>query len=202
MANDDLNLKVQRLYAAIGAVEETDISKLRPKVIDDGHQIGFYQDWSGERSNAELSNIAYSLISNIANLKDNLKKWAANNGKDKAQVDDAFNNSEALKIIQDLSNNDKHGYPPRNGGHSGKSPKVEKINSIMQMTTKAERGSPVGLTFTPQGFPIILGNGTAKVIISCDIMDRDGNKIGDLHKTALEAVKVWENVLGDLGVKL
>ena len=202
MANDDLNLKVQRLYAAIGAVEETDISKLRPKVIDDGHQIGFYQDWSGERSNAELSNIAYSLISNIANLKDNLKKWAANNGKDKAQVDDAFNNSEALKIIQDLSNNDKHGYPPRNGGHSGKSPKVEKINSIIQMTTKAERGSSVGLTFTPQGFPIILGNGTAKVIISCDIMDRDGNKIGDLHKTALEAVKVWENVVEDLGVKL
>ena len=202
MANDDLIFRVQRLHAAIGAVEETDISKFVPQVINDEHRIGFYQDWSGGLNDAELTNIVHILIYNIANLKDNLKKWAAHNGKDKARVDAAFNNSEALKVIQDLSNNEKHGYPPRDGGHSGKSPRVDKINRIMQMTTKAEKGSSVGVTFTPQGVPKILGDGTVKVIISGDILDRDGNKIGDLYKTALEAVKVWESVLGDFGVKL
>ena len=202
MANDDLIFRVQRLYAAIGTVEETNISKFVPQVINDEHRIGFYQDWSGGLSDAELTNIALSLIHNIANLKDNLKTWAAHNGKDKTQVDAVFSNSEALKVIQDLSDNEKHGYPPRNGGHSGKSPRVDKINRIMQMTTKAERESSVGLAFTLQGVPRILGKGTAKVIISGDILDRGNNKIGDLHKTALEAVKVWESILGDFGVKL
>lgn len=55
---------------------------------------------------------------------------------------------------------------------------------------------------TPQGVPKVSGDGTAKVIASGDILDKDGNNIGDLHETALEAVEAWENVLGDFGVKL
>ncbi len=202
MANDDLISMVQRLYAAIGATEEPDISKFMPKVINDGNRVGFYQDWSSGRSDAELANIAHSLIHNIANLWDHLKKWAARNGQDKTQVDAAFNNSEVLQVIIDLSNNDKHGYPPRDGGYSGKSPRVDRITSIIQMITKPEKGSFVSLTLNRQGVPQIAGAGTAKVIITGDILDRTGNKIGDLHETALEAVKIWEGVLGDFGVKL
>ena len=55
MANDDLISRVQRLYAAIGATEETDISKFMPKVISDGNRGYFYQDWSGGRSDVELA---------------------------------------------------------------------------------------------------------------------------------------------------
>lgn len=202
MANDDLISRIQRIYSAVGAAEETDISKFVPQVINDGHRIGFHQDWSGGFSDAELTNIAHSLIHNIANLAAHLRRWAAHNGQDKTKVDAALNSSQALQIIKDLSNNDKHGYPPRGGGHSGQSPRVGKIRNLLQLTTKAEKGSSVSVTFTPQGVPRILGSGTAKVIISCDILDRDGNTIGDLHTTALEAVKVWESVLGDFGVKL
>jgi len=117
-------------------------------------------------------------------------------------VDVAFKSSQELKIIKDLSNNDRHGYDPKKRGNSGKSPRVDKINTIMQMTTKPEKGSFVSLTLNRQGIPQIAGSGTAKVIITGDILDKDGNKIGDLHKTALEAVKVWESVLGSFGVKL
>lgn len=202
MANDDLIFRVQRLYAAIGAVEEADISKFMPKVINDGHRIGFNQDWSGGFSEAELANFAHSLIHNIASLEGHIKKWATQNGQDKAKVDDAFNSSLALKIIKDLWNIEKHPYPPRDGGHSGKSPRADKIEGQLQLTTRAEKGSFVGLTFTPQGVPKILGDGTAKVIISGDILDKDNNNIGGLHSTALEAVKVWESVLSDFGVKL
>ena len=202
MTTNDLILRVQRLYASIGATAETEISKFAPKIINDGHRKGFYQDWSGGLSEADLSNIAHSLIHNIANLRDNLKKWAARNGKDKTQIDTALNNSRALQVIVDLSNNDKHGYPPRNGGYSGKSPKVDKVERFMQMTTKAEKGSSVRLTFNSDGLPKVSGDGTAKVIISGDILDRDDNKIGDLHETTLEAVKTWESVLHDFGVKL
>lgn len=202
MANDDLISRVQRLYISIEATVETDISKFMPKVINDGYRIGFYQDWSGGRSDAELVNSAHMLIYNIANLKDHLKKWAVRNGKDKTKVDAAFKGSQALKIIKDLSNNDRHGYNPKKRGNSGKSPRVDKINTIMQMTTKPEKGSFVSLTLNRQGVPQIAGSGAARVIITGDILDRYGNKIGDLHKTALEAVKVWESVLGDFGVKV
>ena len=88
MANDDLISRVQRLYTAIGATEETDISKIMPTVISDGKRVGFYQDWSGGRSNAELANTTHILIYNVANLKDLLKKWAVHNGKAKTKVDE------------------------------------------------------------------------------------------------------------------
>jgi hypothetical protein len=47
-----------------------------------------------------------------------------------------------------------------------------------------------------------LGEGTAKVTISGDILDSDCNNPGDLHETALEAIEVWGSVLRDFGVKL
>ena len=195
-------LRVKRLYATIKATEETDFSKFLPKEINDGHRKGFSQDWSGGLSEAELTNIAYSLIYNIAHFDAHLKKWADQNSQDKTKVDDMFNSSLALRIIKDLSNYDKHAYPSRDGGHSGKSPRVDEFMRTMQMTTKPEKGSFVALTFTQQGIPKVLGDGTAKVIVSGDILDKDGNNIGDLHKTALEAVEAWENVLGAFGVKL
>jgi len=116
-------------------------------------------------------------------------------------VDDAFKRSESLKIIKDLSNVDRHGYNPKCLGNSGLAPRLDSITSIMKMTTKPERDSFVSLTFNHQGLPQIAGSGTAKVIITGDILDKDGNKIGDLHEIALEAVKIWENVLGGFGVK-
>ena len=202
MIDDDLISRVQRLHAAIGATEETDVSKFMPTVISDGKRVGFYQDWSGGRSNAELTNAMHILIYNIANLKDLLKKWVVHNGKAKTKVDDAFKRSSALKIIKDLSNNDRHGYDPKKRGNSGKSPRVDNINTVMQMTPKPEKGSSMSLTFNHQGIPRTAGSGTAKVIITGDILDRDGNKIGDLHKTVLEAIKAWESVLDEFDVKL
>jgi hypothetical protein len=202
MIDDDLISRVQRLYTAIEETEETDISKFMPTVTSDGKRVCFYYDWRGGRSDAELANTIHILIYNIANLKDLLKKWADQNGKDKTKVYDAFKNSLALRIIKDLSNNDRHGYDPKKRGNSGKSPRVDNINTVMQMTPKPEKGSSISLTFNRQDIPRIVGSGTAKVIITGDILDRDGNKIGDLHKTVLEAVKVWESVLDDFDVKL
>lgn len=202
MRNDDLILRVKRLYGAIKASEEIEMSKFLPKVINDGRRKGFFQDWSGGLTEAEVTNIAQSLIYSIAHFDAPLKKWADQNGKDKTKVDHMFNSSLALQIIKDLSNYDKHPYPPRNGGHSGKSPRIDKFRRVMQMTTKPARNSFVALTFTAQGVPKVSGDGTAKVVVSGDILDKDGNKIGNLHETALEAVKAWEDILSDFDVKL
>lgn len=202
MLNNELIHRIHRIYAAVGAAEEADISKFKSQVISDGRRIGFYQDWKGGLSDEELSNIAYSLIHNIANLLDHLKNWAKHNGQDDTKVDSTFDASEPLKIIQDLSNNDKHGYPPRDGGRSGKSPRIDKVTRLMQMTTAPEKGSFISLTFNRQGVPQIVGSGTAKVIITGDILDIDGNRMDDFHRVALQALDAWERLLCDFGIKL
>jgi len=207
MFTDDLINKVRRIYSAIDAVEENDLAKFTPKMANSGKQITISLDFSDGLDNEQLSNIAYSLIHNIANLKNPLKKWAANNAKDKNQVDIAFNNSEALKIIQDLSNNDKHGYPPRDAGLSGKAPKLNNIERFMQLSTGTEANSSVGVAiplFAAQQKPQITttGSGTAKVVITGTIIDKDGKPIGDLHTTALDAIKAWDSVLINYNIKI
>ena len=74
MRNDDLILRVKRLYAAIKASGETEMSKFLPKVINDGRRKGFFQDWGGRLTEAEVTNIAQSLIYSIAHFDAPLKK--------------------------------------------------------------------------------------------------------------------------------
>jgi hypothetical protein len=70
------------------------------------------------------------------------------------------------------------------------------------MISKPEKESSISLTLNRNGVPKIVGLDMAKVIITGNILDRNGNKIGDLYKTLLEACEVWQKVLGKFGVKL
>ena len=94
-----------------------------------------------------------------------------------------------------------HGYPPRNGGHSGISPKVEKFNCVLQMTTEAQNRSSMRLTFDLKGKSQIEGSGTAKVIVTGSVLDGNGNVIGQLYETAIKAIECWEKLLNDFGIK-
>ncbi len=198
--NNDLMFRIECIYEAIGDVEETDIGKFKPNVIKEGNRVGIYQDWSGELNDAQRTNYLESLITNIANFEYYLNKWVDNNKLEKAKVKDAFNRSQALKIVHELWNNAKHAGLARES-KSGLYPRIDKINTIMRMTTKSEKGSPIAYTLNLQGDQKIIGNGNAKVIITGDILDRDGNKIGDLYETLLKAIDDWEKVLSDFGVK-
>lgn len=190
--------RIRRIYSAIEALEETDLNKLKATVIATDKTKGVIQDFRGGLTHEQLSNTAHTLIHNIANLRDHLKKWAARNGKDKKKVDEAFAQSLELQIIKDLSNNDKHGYPPRHGGLSGKFPQLVNINRLMQLTTQAKKGSTIGMTLGPGGVPKSFGNGTAKVILTGDVVDNKNNRIGDLHQIATKAVEAWEQLLANL----
>ncbi len=191
--------RINRIYAAIGAAEEDDPNKLKAAVIQTSKVKVVFQDFRGDLSNEDLSNYAHTVIHNIANLRDNLKRWAAQNGRDKIKVEHTFQNSFDLQIIQDLSNNDKHGYPP-DRSYSGKYPKLVNINRVMQLQTQAKKGSTIGMTVGTGGVPKFFGDGTAKAIITGDVVDNDNNRIGDLRKIATKAVESWEELLADFGL--
>ena len=199
---DTILQRIRRIYDSIGDIEEYDPNKFKATVIQNDKIKAVFQDFRGGFSNGDLSNYAHLVIHNLANLQDNVKRWAAHNGHDKAKVDQAVNNSFDLQIIKDLSNNDKHGYPPRDRGHSGKYPKLVDINRVMQLKTQAKKGSTIGMTLDAQGIPKIFGNGTSKAIITGNVVDNDDNLIGDFYEIANRAVEAWEQLLDDFGLNI
>jgi len=198
--DDAILQRISRIYAAIGAIEEDDPNKLKATVIQTDKIKAVLQDFRGGFSDDELSNQAHSVIHNIANLGDHMRRWASHHGQDKNKVDQTVDNCLELQLIKDLSNNDKHGYPPRDGGHSGKCPQLVEINRVMRLQTQAKKGSMVGMTLGAGGVPKFIGDGTAKAVVTGDVVDNDNNRIGDLYEIANKAVKAWENLLVDFGL--
>ena len=105
--DDELRFRISRIYAAIDAVEESDLSTLTGTVIETDTWVSVSNDFRGGLSDEQIANLANSVIHNIANLQDHLRRWASQNSKDKNKVDKAFEQSFALKLMKDLSNNDK-----------------------------------------------------------------------------------------------
>ena len=200
--NTELLQRIHRIYYSIKHVEKTDPKKLKADMIATDEIMTVIQAFRGGLTDEELSNLAHMLIHNIANLHNHLKKWALNDGKDEKKVDEAFAKSMELQIIMDLSNNDKHGYPPRDGGKSKKCPKLVNINRVMQLKTQAKKGSTIKMTLGAGGVPKLSGDGSAKAIITGDVVDNKNNRIGDLHKIAIKAVEAWEKLLVDFGMNL
>jgi hypothetical protein len=196
---DTILQRISRVYAAIDDIEEDDPNKLRATVVKTD-KFRVVLDFLKGFSDEDLSNYAHMVIHNIANLRDHLRKWAAHNGHDATKVDHTFKNSLDLKIITDLSDNDKHGYPPRNGGESQKCPQLVNITRIMELKTQAKKGATMAMTLGTDGVPKFFGDGTAKAIITGDVVDNNNNCIGDLHEIATKAVEAWEQLLADFGL--
>lgn len=198
---DDVILqRISRLYAAIGAIEEHDLNKLKATVIQTDKIRAVFQDFRAGFSDDELWNQAHSLIHNIANLRDHLRRWASHHGQDKNKVDQTVDKCLELQIIKDLSNNDKHGYPPRDGGHSGRRPQLVEIDRVMRLQTQEKDGSVALITFGTGGVPRFIGDGTAKAVVTGDVVDNDNKRIGNLYDIANKAVVAWENLLADFGL--
>ncbi len=199
---DELQLvnRLRRIHAALDATVEVDLGKLEAKLIETEHGNSVYQDFSGGLSPEELENLAFSLIHNIANLHDHLRRWAARtDARKEDDIDDAFHKSLPLKIMKDLSNVDKHG-PPRNRGFSGLAPRLEGVRRSLRITAKPNKG--VEITMGPRGTPQLTGEGSAKAILTGEVVDSDGNRIGELMGLATAAITAWETVARDLGLQV
>lgn len=198
--DDAILQRISRIYAAIGDIEEDDPNKLRATVVQTDKIKAIFQDFRGGLSDYDLSNCAHTVIHNIADLRNHLIRWATHNGHDKTKVDQTVDNSLNIQIVIDLSNNDKHGYPPRDGGHSGKCPQVVNITRVMKLQPQTKKGSTIRMTLGAGGATKCFGDGTAKAIITGDVVDNDKNHIGDLYEIVTKAVEAWEQLVADFGL--
>lgn len=111
--------------------------------------------------------------------------------------------SLSLQIIIDLSNNDKHGYSPRDGGQSRKSPLLCEVKRVMKMSTGTGQASSIAIVFTPTGpKQIFSGGGSAQVIITGDVVDSNCAPLGQLYELGNEALQAWEQQIGALGIRI
>lgn len=200
---EELDKRLRRIYSSIDVTVNYDPAIFAPKKIFTEKMKGILQDFSGNQTQEEIENLALSMVHNIANLRDHLRGWAKNNGQDKERVEEAFSACEALKLIQDLSNAEKHGGRPRDGGHSKKMPKLSNISRVLSVATGTEKGSSVEVRLSVRGDLEIKkkASGSAIAIITGDITDENGNRVGFLHDIASEAMESWENLLEEFGIK-
>lgn len=189
---DQLAQRLDRIYSALDEVRETDLTTFEVAPLEWKGQNTLGVDFRGGLSDQQLSNLAYSAIHNVAHLEGHLIRWARSRGVTSDLVPSGIAKVKALQVVIDLSNNDKHGYPPRDGGRSGLAPQLGEVERFMQMSV----GSSVGVRFGPAGTARFEGSGL--VVISGKVVDRAGNVIGELHELLHEAVRTWEAVLEEL----
>lgn len=199
MTDDDLSLRIRRIYAAIDAAVETDLRRVPPTVTRTETVISVAQNFRGGLSPEAISNLAYQVIHNIANLRDNLRKWAEANAKNPARVRATFDSSLPLRVLQDLSNADKHGYPLTRPSNSGLDPLLTEVDRVMRL-----KPAPGGGVFAviDLGGMRAEGGGSAKVVVTGKVTAKDGSAIGDLYELELKAVEAWESLLAEYGVPI
>jgi hypothetical protein len=200
MSADSMTFRVSRLYAAIGANMETDLAKFPATVIANDKFTYVSQNFRGGWTDEQIYNNAIQVIHSIANLRDNLFHWAGANGKDKQRVRDTFNASFHIRVIQDLSNNEKHGYPLTHSSKSGRDPKLVEVNRGLQIGAKGKGWS--GVFLGAGGALQKFGDGSAAVVVTGVVADKHGTVIGDLHDIESKAVDAWEALLVEFGVTL
>jgi hypothetical protein len=186
--DEDLQRRIRRIYSAIQATEDNDISHYPPVLTMTEKMMIIHQDWRGDMTHEELENDAHTAVHNIANLYDHLRHQAARSGVDKRLVDDAACESLAIQIVRDLSNNDKHGYPTRDRGYSTLAPKLQNVSRVLRVSTGKQSNSGVSVSVSLNHVTQTKGSNSAKVIITGEVVDSDGNTVGDLHSFLVEAV--------------
>lgn len=196
--NDELRVRLDRIYSAIEAVRENDLTKFKPTIISTDKIIGFVQEFSGGQSPAELQNAAFLLIHNVASLYDHLNGWAAKHGKDKSKVAAAFDASLPIRVVYDLWNRDKHGGGGRKSC-SGKFPELGEVHGVLEMTGKAPGKWAV---YMPSAHGNVIQGGSGCRVITGEIRDKDGVVFHQLSPLLMEAVRDWEKLLVEFGVNL
>ena len=198
---DDTSKRIRRMYAAVGETIEADMEKLPAHVVSTDRIKGVIQDFSGGVAPEELENALHTLIAILASLEYHLRRWAHHNEQDPEKVTEVFRNSRPLQLVHDLWNNEKHGYPrPHGQDRSGVAPRLNYVRRVMRLRTQPHKGSGVTMTFGPGGVPVTRGDGSAVAVITGEILDTNGNEIGNAHSVLAAAIGECEALMREFGL--
>ena len=203
--NEELDERIRRIYEAIGASVDTDGRGYASEIayVGDG-QFESRVRFSNDSNQAQLQNIVFTTVHNVANLKDHLKTWARSNNKDPEAIKRAVDGSLELRVVLDLSNLDKHG--PLRQGDSGYSDLRPRLTEFRQALTLVPEGrgyrTSGSVIVSPFGEPPQVQFDGTCVQVMADIVDQSGKCIGEIMSYARSAVHAWETLLAEYGLLL
>lgn len=185
---NDLALRLERVYTAIGERADGEVQKYIKIVIigdidDPKHTIEI--SFNNGQSDSKTTDIIFTIIEHLAKLKDHLKNKL---GIQKQFVEDKINESFFLRLIIDLSNSEKHGYPLTNPERTGKSPRLQNIRTSLMIPPQEEIGINIHT-----GEVVKLGN--CRIVAQAEVVEKDGELICMWYELVDGAIKEWEGFI-------
>lgn len=200
---DLLDRKIRQMHEALGNLEESDLSSIKPEQATTPRGYYCKVDFSQGKTEAGLANITTLLITNIACMKDHLKAWCSKNSK-AFEGDALINSDKNVALIHDLWNTDKHAElssKPRSGHH----PKIQGLNQVLSLSTGTSAGSSAVFTFDPRTGEMkteTQGGGSVKLTITAKVVDEHGALLGEFSDICEKATSAWEQALNRAGVTI
>ena len=196
MEVNNITKRLERLYATIGQARDGEIEQYfkMEKVDAPKNSFECLVTFNNGQTDAETTSAAIAIILHIANLKDHLKNIAGERGENPNLIEKEIDESLALKIVIDLSNAEKHGYPTKTN-RSGRHPTIQNIHHSIDIPPQGE----VGINFTTG--ELINKSGDVTIIIDADIFSDDGELLFRFPALTREAIKKWEEVIEKFDIK-
>jgi hypothetical protein len=197
----ELNQRVERIYNSISILEKKDPIGIKKEITLSNDYQNMSVDFGGNKSEAELKNSVFSLVSNIASIKDYIKAWCIKNGKP-FNGESIINSNKNVAVVHDLWNIEKHyelDKPPR----SGCTPKIRNLRQSLQIFTGPDKGSHASFTMDPVTGEMKMetgGSGSVSLRITGEVIDENGKGLGDIFSICSKAIEAWEAELKNLGV--
>jgi hypothetical protein len=179
MHYNDLNSRLERIYISINTK------------LEDGtaEYLRFNRETGSFSSNPnQVLEKILSIVSNLSNLKDHLKKAATSKGVDKNLIEKEIENYLPLKLIIDINNAEKHGYPVTSK-RSNLDPKIVNVSSGL----KVVGDEATSISIHPDGR--IEQSGNVETILDADIVDFHNNKICKFSELRIKSIDAWEKII-------
>jgi hypothetical protein len=187
------------------------IERVRPLVMTRGTRVGGLEyDFSGGLSNDQIREIISALIYEVAHVKDPLKSWMAQRGRNAQTIENFIDQSRNLQIVIDLANADKHGTEAPNADKRTKRrrtrcperPRLAHVSKPARLSVgPAPCPSSATMLLTPRG-PVVHTEGDASVDVAFrgSVAAESGQVLGEVLEIVRGAVADWERLLSDLGI--
>lgn len=183
---NDLDSRLKRLSLSLNKRCELEIKpqvNISRKVSGDVQEIGFS---FGAMDETEMIERIFSVINNIAVLKDHLENKLELIGKNPKPVEDMINSSKALSLVLDLWNQDKHGYPLKKTNRSNLHPRVVNVDQGIVILDSANKAS-VSFTITEDNASYASSENAA-IAISGEVVDGSGKFIISVENMFRQAI--------------
>jgi hypothetical protein len=182
---EEFKQRLERVYASIGQRVDSDFRNLTISFEPTSNEGGTIVISFDSKDKADVLNRIFLIISNLAKLKDHLKRRVSLIGGNPAVIEAEVDASEYLSIIIDLDNAEKHG--PRKESRSGKFPIITNPGTGLGINHPGEISSSGSFAINP--FTGEFHSQNMNIGITAEIRDKNDHIIYRFEELTDKAVQ-------------